>query len=91
VHELHAATRAVAALLHLAAVGVEDTVTKVRAGDARPLQHQDLVAAHAEVAIRDASQLLAGKGKRLLRGVDDDEVVARAVHLGECKLHPSPA
>ena len=56
VHELHEAARAVAALLDLAAVGVEDAVAEV---DARPrgLDHQDLVAAHAEMAVGDALQL----------------------------------
>ena len=52
-HELDEAACAIAALLHLAAVGVEDAVAKIRAGRLRALDDQDLVAAHAAVAVRD--------------------------------------
>jgi hypothetical protein len=87
VHELHEAARAVAALLDLAAVGVEDAVAEVRVRAARALDHQDLVAADAEVAIGDFADLLSGKRKRLIRAIDDDEVVPRPLHLGEGELH----
>jgi hypothetical protein len=49
VHELHEAARTVAALLHLAAIGVEDAVAEVRG--LRFFDDQDLVAAHAKVAV----------------------------------------
>ena len=52
-HELDEAARAVAALLDLAAVGIEDAVAEIRARRLRLLDHQDLVAAHAEMAVRN--------------------------------------
>ena len=88
--ELHEAARAVAALLHLAAVGVEDTVAEIAVPAAR-LDHQDLVAADAEMPVREAPELGAGERERLLRGVDDHEIVSGAVHLGERELHASAA
>src|SRR5581483_1890965 len=87
VHELHEAARAVAALLDLAAVGVEDAVAEIRVGAGRPLHRQHLVAAHAKVAIRERPDLAPGEGKPLLRAVEDDEIVARALHLREPELH----
>jgi hypothetical protein len=63
VHELDEAARAVAALLHLAAVGVEDAVAEIGRRVPRPLDHQDLVATDAEVPVGDAAQLFLGKGK----------------------------
>src|SRR6266446_1597766 len=59
-YELHEAARAVAALLDLAAVGVEDAVAEVHAALLRPLDHQDLVCANAEVPVGDLSQLFTG-------------------------------
>ena len=49
--ELHEAARAVAALLDLAAVGVEDPVAEIGVGARRALDDEDLVAAHAEAAV----------------------------------------
>src|SRR6185436_14132304 len=48
VDELHETARAVAALLDLAAVGVEDAVAEVAVAAAR-LDHQNLVAADAKM------------------------------------------
>src|SRR5712664_2377284 len=57
-HELHEAARAVAALLDLAAVGVEDAVAEVGARVARLLNNEDLVATDSQTSIRDLFQLL---------------------------------
>jgi hypothetical protein len=90
VHELHEAARAVAALLDLAAVGVEDAVAEIDVG--RPaLHHEDLVAADAEVAVGEPLELRAREREGLAGAVDDDEVVAGALHLGELELHPIAA
>src|SRR5258706_2590088 len=86
-HELDEAARAVAALLHFTAVGVEDAVAKVGAGRARALDHQDLVAANAEMAICNSPQLLSGQPKRLARVIEHHEIVAPALPLGEGELH----
>jgi hypothetical protein len=59
VHELHEAARAVAALLDLPAVGVEDAVAKVDPRLGRRFDDQDLVAADAAVAVGDAPQRFA--------------------------------
>ena len=87
VHELHEAARAVAALLHLAAVGIEDAVAEVRRAVVRLLHHQDLVAADAAVAVCDFFQLNGIKRERLAGEVQHDKIVARAMHLGERELH----
>ena len=85
-HEAREAAGAVAALLDLGAVGVEDPVAEVDPFARRRLDEQDLVGADAEMAIGDAPPLLAPEAQRLANAVDDDEVVARAVHLREAKL-----
>src|SRR5256885_2054300 len=86
-HELDEAARAVAALLDLAAVGVEDAVAEVRAIGLRPLDDQDLVAADAEMAIGDLAQLFAREREGPSSAIQHDEVVAGTLHLGEGKLH----
>src|SRR5258706_14364404 len=87
--ESQEAARTVAALLDLAAVGVEDAVAEVRVARLRPLDDQDLVAANAEVAVRDFPQLISGQGKSGARAVQHDEVVAGTLHLGEVQAHSS--
>ncbi len=82
-HELDEAARAVAALLDLAAVGVEDPVAEVDVGPGRRLDHQHLVAADAEAPVGEAAQLVAREIHALAHAVEHDEVVAEAVHLGE--------
>ena len=84
-HEAHEAARAVAALLDLAAVGVEDAVAEVDVVAGGRLDQQDLVAADAEVAVGDAAALLGGERDGLADAVEHDEVVAEAVHFGEAQ------
>src|SRR5262245_3331662 len=86
-HEPDEASGAVAALLDLAAVGVEDPVTEVHSGRARPLDDQDLVAADAEVAVGEAPQRRLVELDPLRDAVEHHEVVADAVHLREPELH----
>ena len=86
-HEAHEAPRAVAALLDLAAVGIEDAVAEIGVGAGGRLHQQDLVAADAEVAVGDEAQLVRRQRDGLAYAVDDHEVVAGAVHLGEAQPH----
>src|SRR2546427_713737 len=87
VHELHEAARTVAALLDLAAVGVEDAVAEVGAGVARLVDNEDLVATDSQMSIRDLFQLLFIEIECRLGGIQDHEIVAGTLHLGKRKLH----
>ena len=44
-----------------------------------------LIAADAGMARGDGTRLISGEGKRVLPGVDDDEIIAQPVHLEERK------
>ena len=75
-------------VLDLGPIGtVEDAVAEVDAGLGAGLHHQDLVAAHAEAAVAQTTQLRGAQGEGLAGGVDHDEVVAGALHLGEGQVH----
>ena len=86
-HEAHEAARAVAAMFDLVAAGVEDAVAEVHARRARRLDHQDLVGTDAEMPVGQRAELLGAELQRLAGGVEHDEVVARALHLGEAQFH----
>jgi hypothetical protein len=81
-HEAGEAARAVAALLDLAAVGVEDAVAEVDAGRVGRLDDEDLVGADAEAAVAEAAHLRARRARAARRArscrVEHDEIVARA-------------
>ena len=81
--ELDEAARAVAALLDLAAVGVEDPVAEVDVVARRRLDDQHLVAADAEAPVGEPPQLRRRQRHALPHAVDHDEIVAEALHLGE--------
>ena len=85
--ERRQAAHAVAALLDLAAVGVEDAVVSLRAGAARRLDHQGLVEADAGVTRGQRAPLRGGRQPAVARRIENDEIVAEAVHLGELELH----
>ena len=78
---------AVAALLDLAAIGVEDAVVKLGTLDAWPFNQQDLVTADAEMAVGDLPQLFGAQVDLLFDGIENDEIVSRALHLGEFQFH----
>jgi hypothetical protein len=86
-HEAHEAARAVAALLDLAAVGIEDAVAEIDARRRRALHHQDLVAADAEMAVGQKARLGRRRHEVLVDGVEHDEIVAEAVHFCEADAH----
>ncbi len=83
----HEAACTVAALIHLAAVGVEDAVIEVRSGCVRRLYYQQLVEPDTEVAMRQLADGCRLKTQRLAGGIDDHEVVARALHFCELESH----
>ena len=76
---------AVAAHLHLAAVGVVDLHFEV--GDLRGMHRQQLIRANAETAV--AKPL--GHGFEILdvvlQTIEKDEIVARPMHLGKLQFH----
>jgi len=72
------AARAVAALLDLRAVRVEDPVVDVGPRPARRQEHQCLVEADARVAVGQSSQLVLRRDLAGIRRVEDDEVVAES-------------
>ncbi len=86
-HVAHEAARAVAALADFAAVGVEDPVVKVGIRMPRRLDYQHLVEADPGMAVGQPADGRRSRDHRRAGGVDDDEVVARAVHLGETDSH----
>jgi hypothetical protein len=86
--EAHEAARAVAALLHLAAVAaVEDAVAEVVVFAVGRLDHQQLVAAHAEAPIAQTADLRRIEREGRAGGVNDHEVIAGPLHLGEALSH----
>src|SRR3989338_3393172 len=86
-HKAHETARAVTALFHLAAVGVEDTVAKIGLLVPGFFHQQYLVATHAEMTISQQAQLLRRQADVLAHTVDDDKVIAGAVHLGKFQEH----
>ena len=79
------AADAVAAHLDLTAVGVVDLHLEV--GDFRRMHRQQLIGADAEAAVAE----LLGDGFQMidvfLQAIEKNEIVARAVHLGELQFH----
>jgi hypothetical protein len=79
--------RAVAALFDFAAIAIKNAVAEIGAGHGRAFHNQDLVGAHAEAAVGQALPLGGAEVDLLVDGVDHDEIVARALHLGELEFH----
>ena len=83
------AARAVAALLHFAAVGVEDTIEHAVVRIARRLEHQRLVEADAGVPIGEGAHAIGidrCAGERG-GGVEDEKIVSQPLHLHELDAH----
>src|ERR1022692_943920 len=87
----HKAARAVAALLDLAAVGVENPIAEIDVGTVGIFHEQNLIAAHAEAAVSQTLQLRSAQVDPLRDAVKHDEIVAQALHLGEFKSHAGSA
>ena len=79
--EQHDAARRIAAGLDLAAVGIPDPHPDV--GDVGRLEQDHLVAADARAPVGDRARPRRVHRHRALARVEDDEIVAEAVHLVE--------
>ena len=86
-HETHKGACAVAALLDFTTIGVIDAVAEIDAGRVRRFDHQHLVGADAEAAVGQLLPLGRAEVDLLVDRVDDDEVIAGAVHFGEFEFH----
>ena len=86
VQERGDATGAVPALLDLVAVGVEDAIEDRGAGPPRRLENERLIEADAGAA-RGEQPETVGLEERIRGRIEDREVVADTVHLGERDAH----
>ena len=77
------AARAVAALLHFAAVGIENAVAEIGIGRRGFFHQQKLVETDTRVPVRPRGNRRGGRIEGLRNAVDHDKVVAQAVHFGE--------
>ena len=85
-HIANEAARAVAALFHFAAVSVENAVAKISV-PLRRFDQQDLIAADAIMAVGKLAQFFRAERHALIYAIDDDKVIAQAVHFGELEFH----
>ena len=74
---------AIAALLGLASVGIEDTEGEICIRALRRLQHQHLITADPEATSGDPPDLLRRELDLASNSVEHDEIIAKPVHLGE--------
>ena len=86
-HKLHETAGTIAALTDFAAIGIEDAVAEIGGRGAGCLHQQQLVKADACVAVSELLYLLRRQEHGLINSVNDDKVVAEAVHLGEFEHH----
>src|SRR5438093_3542344 len=86
-HEAHEAARPVAALLDFAPVGIPDTIAEIGVRALRLFHEQHLIAADAEMPVRESLRELRCDLDAPGDAVDHDEVVARALHFGEFQYH----
>src|SRR5580658_8335077 len=93
-NELGKTADSVAAHLGLGTVGIEHAHTKPRLR--ADLHQNDSVGANAELPVAEPNRLFPRFGRdvvaKVAQAVDQDEVIADAVHLGEAHVRkPSPA
>jgi hypothetical protein len=60
---------------------------KIGISGARRLDHQQLVATDAEMAIGNKTQLRGTQRNRRLCRIEYDEIIAETVHFGEFEFH----
>ena len=73
--------------LLVAAGTVEDAVAKIDARRGSRLDDEDLVGADAEAPVAEPAHLRGRQREGRAGGVEHDEIVARALHLGEAQSH----
>ena len=66
---------------------VVNAVTEIDAGRLRLFDHQHLVRTDAEAAVRQLFPLCGREGHALVDRVDDDEIIAGAMHFCEFEFH----
>ncbi len=81
------AAGSVATLFGLAAVAVPDGVSPMAAMAFHAMDRQELVESDAAMAIAHESDLHRVCHERPTPRVDDDEIIAKAMHLGEMQAH----
>ena len=81
------AAGAVAALFHLAAIGVEDAVAEIGPRPVGRFHQQYLVAADTEMAVGQLANACCIQRHGLVDPVNHYEIVAKPVHLGEVQFH----
>ncbi len=86
-HKAGKTARAVAALFHLAPVGVENPVAELRIVPLRAFHQQQLVKAYAQPSVGKLTDLGRAQVDGLVDGIDDHEVIAQAVHFAEGQFH----
>jgi len=86
-HIAHETARAIAALLHFAAIGVVDDVFKIDAVMRWRPYAQNLVRAHPPMAIGQVAVMGRRQRQAVLGFVEHHKVIARAVHFGETDAH----
>ncbi len=74
-------------MFDFAAVAIEDAVLEIDAVERRLFDEQQLIGADAEMPVGERAHLRARQREGLRVAVEHDEVVARAVHLGEFEFH----
>jgi hypothetical protein len=79
----HKAARAIAALLHLAAIGIEYAVTEIRLWVRSIFHQQQLIAADTKVTICNTTDLLGIEADALIYSIKHDKVVTQALHFGK--------
>jgi hypothetical protein len=77
----------IAALLHLTAISVENTVAEIDTVLRRLLDQQNLVATDTKVAISQIAELFRRQGNMLANTVKDNKIVAQAMHFREFEFH----
>jgi hypothetical protein len=87
VHVSHQAACAIAALLDLAAIGIEDAVIEISVGSACALDLQDLVTSHTEMAIGEEAKLIETQLDRIIDRVEHDKIVSQPLHFRELQIH----
>ena len=78
---------AVPTLPRLGAIRVVDPHAEISVARGRRVDDEQLIEADSQPAVGELPALGPGEGYRLADPVDDHEVVAEAMHLGESKFH----
>jgi len=77
------AARAIAALFHLAAIGIEDAVTEISLRVQRLFHQQQLIAADTKVPIGNTTDLFGIETDALTYSIKHDKVITQALHFGK--------